>query len=431
LEDIDRIIATIKKSKDRDEAKINLEKHFRFTERQAIAILEMRLQQLANLERIRLEEELKEKKKRMKELEDILLHPKKILKIIQQELNEIKEHFGDPRKTKIIPGAVDNFSQEDLIPNEPIVVLLTRDGYIKLLTPEAFKKQGRGGKGVVGLTTKEEDVVEQVFSSTTHTDILFFTNRGRVFQLKAYEIPSSSRTAKGQSIVNFLELKPDEKVFSMFPLHDIKKDKYLVMVTRKGLIKKVDIKSFEAVRKNGLIAITLKDDDRLLWTITSTGNDDIILVSARGQSIRFKEKAIRSTGRTASGVRGMRLAAKDEIIGMGILQEDKSKKTEIFVLTENGFGKKTPLLEYKVQGRGGRGIKTAQVTEKTGAIVDVRLLENILGDIILISRKGQVIRFELSSIPSLGRATQGVRLMRFKDSGDKIASVTLLGDETT
>ena len=427
LEDIDNIIATIKKSKDKEDAKANLIKRFKLSDRQAVAILEMKLQQLANLERLRVEEELQEKKKIIKELESILKDSKKILRIIKDELMQTKESFGDERRTKIVPGAIDEFSQEDLIPNEGAIIILTNDGYIKRLDPETFKSQGRGGKGIMGLTTKEEDSVMHFFSTQTHNDLLFFTTRGRVFQLKAYEIPEASRTAKGQSIVNFLQLSPEEKVSSVLQTADLSGYKHFVMITGGGIIKKVDIKAFDNVRRNGLIAIKLRDDDQLRWTLPSSGTDEVLLASAQGQAIRFLEKSVREMGRGAGGVRAMRLKGDDRVVGMQILSKEDAKNSLLFVLSENGFGKNTKVTEYKTQGRGGSGIKTANVTKKTGPIARARVITGgQKGDAIIISQKGQVIRLPIASIPALGRATQGVRLMRFKQDDDKVVSVTMV-----
>ncbi|MDP2587067.1 MAG: DNA gyrase subunit A [Candidatus Komeilibacteria bacterium] len=430
LEDIDQIISTIKKSKDKEDAKVNLIKKFKLSERQALAILEMRLQQLANLERLRVEEELKEKKKLIKELEAILKDTQRILGIIKTELAEIKTKYGDERRTKIVKGAVGTFSAEDLIPNESTVVMVTTDGYIKRLPPDTFKVQERGGKGVIGQTTKEEDTVEHLFSTTTHADLMFFTSRGRLFQTKAYEIPAASRTAKGQAIVNFLQLSPEEKVTAVLSNEDMTAFKYLVMVTIEGVIKKVGIDKFENVRRSGLIAIKLKGNDQLKWVKPSTGKDNIILVTAQGQAIRFKEDGIREMGRGASGVRGIKLKKSgDEVVGMDILDQGKAGTDEqLLVVLENGFGKRTDLKEYKIQGRGGSGIKTASVTPKTGKLVSAFIVnaKRSSEDLIIMAQKGQVIRMPLKSVSVIGRATQGVRLMRFKEEGDKVASVTFV-----
>ncbi|MFH0829403.1 MAG: DNA gyrase subunit A [Candidatus Kerfeldbacteria bacterium] len=425
---IDAVVKTIKQSKDKDEARVNLMKRFKLTDRQSVAILEMRLQQLANLERLKIEQEYKEKKVLIAELESILASPKKLMGVIKKELTDLRA-VSDQRKTKTFPNPVGEFTQEDLIPNEPAIVVITRDGYLKRVSPELFKTQGRGGKGVIGLTTKEEDMVSHFLSTTTHSDMLFFTNRGRVFQLKAYDVPAASRTAKGQAIVNFLQLPQEEKVNVVLSTTDLKPYKYLVMVTKNGVIKKVDTEAFKIVRRSGLIAIKLRSGDHLRWVKPSTGKDDVVLVTANGQAIRFRETQVREMGRNAAGVRGMRLKGQDEITGMDLVHEGKAETGEqILVVMANGFGKRTPLKQYKVQGRAGSGIRTAKITEKTGKavtsfIVNARLEQN---DIIVISEKGQVIRLPLKSVSILGRDTQGVRVMRFSEKNDKVASVTFI-----
>jgi len=426
---IDQVIATIKKSKDKEEAKQNLMKKFKFTEIQAVAILEMRLQQLANLERQKLIDELKEIKKLIADLESILKSRQKVLNLIKNDLKELKDKYGDERRTEIVKSPVGEFSVKDLIPNEPTMVIVTQDGYIKRLPPETFKQQARGGKGVVGLTTKEEDIVEHFFATTTHSDLLFFSTSGRVFQLKAYEVPQATRTAKGQALVNFLQLAPHEKVTSILDLADLSDYKYLVLVTQKGLIKKVDIQEITKVRKSGLIAIKLKGGDVLGWTKPSTGHDDIILVTSNGMSVRFKEKDIRPMGRAAAGVRGIRLKGADVVVRMDINEKAvKDENLDLLVVMENGFGKRTGIKEYRLQRRGGTGIKAAKITSKTGKIVGARLLNNkdLDRDMIIISERGQVIRLPLKSVNRLGRATQGIHLMRFKEAKDKVASLALI-----
>lgn len=426
---IDDVIATIKKSKDRDEAKTNLMSKFKLSDRQTMAILEMRLQQLANLERLRIEQEFDEKMKLITELEAILGSVKKMLAIIKKEVQELSEKFGDDRRTQIVPHAVGEFSAEDLIPQEETMVMLTEDGYIKRLPPDTFRTQARGGKGVVGLATKEEDIVSQMFSANTHTEILFFTTRGRAFRLKAYEIPQGSRTSKGQAIVNFLQLAPGEKVSVTLPLDDVEDAKYLVMVTSRGTIKKSALDQFENVRRNGLIAISLDDGDELTWVKPSSGNDDISLVTRKGQSIRFSEEDVRPMGRLAAGVRGIRLGNQDAVIGMDIVNNALAAKgmLELFVITENGMGKRTNLNEYKTQGRGGSGIRTAKVTPKTGGVVGAYVSSSDdERDLVMISKGGIVIRTPFKSVPSLGRDTQGVRLMRFKEAGDLVSGVAFV-----
>ncbi len=425
LEQIDAIIKTIKKSKDKEDAKVNLVKKFRMTERQALAILDMKLQALANLERMRVEEELKEKRNLIKELKKILSARKYIMEVITKETTELKEQYGDERRTKVIPHAVGTFSQEDLIPKEDTVVMITNDGYIKRLPPDTFKKQHRGGKGVIGLTTKEEDGVSEIFIANTHADLLFFTTRGRVFQLKAYEIPQASRTAKGQAIVNFLQLGPEETLSATLSLDDLSKYKYLVMVTKNGVIKKTDIQDFVKVRRSGLIALKIKDGDNLMWVKPSSGTDHVVLVTSNGQGIRFSEKDVRPMGRTAAGVRGIRIKSSGEVAGMALISTEQ-KGAQLAVIMSNGYGKRTALSQYKVQRRGGSGVKTAKITKKTGQIVFAFAVrgEEDTHDVVIISEHGQVIRMPIQSMNVLGRATQGVRLMRFKESGDTVASVT-------
>lgn len=429
LHNIDAVIKTIRESKDREVAKTNLIKRFKLSDRQATAILEMRLANLANLERLKIENELKDKLKLIKELEAILKSQTKIRAIIKEEINGLLEKFGDERKTKVVEHAVGEFSVEDLVPNEEAVVVMTRDGYIKRVSPETFKVQGRGGKGVIGLTTKEEDMVEFMFTIMTHSDILFFTTKGRVFQLKGYDIPVASRTAKGSAIVNFLQLSSDEKVTSVLPLEKITDKKFLFFATEQGLVKKVELHAFDNVRRSGLIAIKIKEDDSLIWAKPTSGNDQIQLITAKGQAIRFDEKDVRDMGRGAAGVHGIRIKKGDAVVGMGVINtgKDKIKKYQILTIMQNGFGKRTALNLYKLQGRGGSGIRTAKVTPKTGDLVNAFVLDGELmndRDLVVISEKGQVIRMAYKTVPSLGRDTQGVRLMRLKEGGDKVASVT-------
>ncbi|MFH0804607.1 MAG: DNA gyrase subunit A [Patescibacteria group bacterium] len=429
VDKIDAVIRTIKASRDREQAKVNLMKQFKFTERQANAILDMKLAQLANLERLKIQAELKEKLQLIEELETLLGSNRKILASIKHELLDLKARFGDERRTEVVAGAVGTFTQEDLIPNESTVIMVTRDGYIKRVPPETFKTQKRGGKGVIGLTTKEADTVEHLITTMTHADLLFFTSRGRVFQLKAYDVPVTSRTAKGQAIVNFLQLSPSEKVASVMSLEELSDYRYLVTVTQNGVIKKVDIEDFKQVRRSGLIAAKLKPNDVLRWVKPSTGKDDIIVVTENGQSIRFPEKQIRPMGRNASGVRGMRMKGADKVAGMDMINEGKAEQHEqLLVVMANGFGKRTGLRGYRIQGRGGSGVKTAKITPKTGNVVAAFIVNSKLEseDLVIMSEKGQVIRLQLKSVSILGRATQGVRLMRFSEAGDKVASVTFI-----
>jgi DNA gyrase subunit A len=429
LDNLDAVIKTIKSSKDKDEAKRNLVSKFKLDEIQAQAVLDMRLQQLANLETKRILDELKEKLDLIKELEAILESPKRILTIIKDELKVIREKHGDERRTQIISHGVKEFSAEDFVPDEPTIVMLTADGYIKRVHPDTFKSQVRGGKGVKGLETKEEDVVSQMFTTNTHADLLFFTTRGRAFQLKAFDVPLASRTSKGQAIVNFLQLAPNEKVSSAMTASELEDAKYLVMVTKNGVIKKTEISEFKEVRRSGLIAIKIRPEDNLEWVKPSTGADDIMLVTAQGQSIRFTEKDVRAMGRSAAGVTGMRLKGKDAIVGMDVVDGKAIDKGafDLLVVLAHGYGKRTNLKEYKTQGRAGSGIKTAEVTAKTGSIVSAMLINaKDERDLIVISEKGQTIRFSSATVPQLGRQTQGVRVMRFKEEKDSVSSVTLV-----
>lgn len=424
---IDEIIKIIKASKDKDDAKQNLVKRFKLSELQAAAIVEMRLGQLAGLERLHVENELKEKTKLIKELEAILGSREKVLAIVKADIKEIAEKYGDERRTKVVARGFKEFSVEDLVPNEEAVVMMTRDGYIKRMSSDTFKTQSRGGKGVVGLTTKEEDGVEFMFSTMTHDDLLFFTTRGRVFQLKGYEIPQAQRTAKGQAIVNFLSIPSQEKVTSVLPLSKLAEVKYLFFATEKGLVKKVEIKDFDNVRRSGLVAIKLKDDDKLIWTKPTSGDDTVQLVTAGGQAIHFHESDVRDMGRGAAGVFGIKLKKADRVVGMGVVAGGKVKGYEVLSVMANGYGKRTDLKEYKIQGRGGSGIKTAKITSKTGHLTNAfvvsgeRMQER---DLVIISAKGQVIRLPYKSVSESGRDTQGVRLMRFKESDDEVAAVT-------
>lgn len=429
LDKIDQVIATIRASKDKEEAKANLMKKFGFSERQTVAILEMRLQQLANLERQKVEDELAEKMALIKELKSILASEQKVLAIVKADAKGIKEDYANPRRTQIVAHGVKEFSIEDLVPNEATIIMGTKDGYIKRMPVDTFRTQSRGGKGVIGLTTKEEDVIEHLISTNTHDNLLFFTNRGRVFQLRAYDIPVASRTAKGQALVNFLQLAPNENVSSILSMADMGQYKYLVMVTNKGTIKKSEIEDFKNVRRSGLIALKLHLEDMLEWVRPSTGKDAIIIATSQGQAIRFNESDIRAMGRTAAGVRGMRLKSNDSVIGMDVVSNElvKKKVLELLVVSENGLGKRTEISEYKVQGRGGSGIKTMNITDKTGKLISAKIINNSEDqDLLLISMKGQVVRTPLKTISSLGRATQGVRVMRFKAEGDTVVNIALL-----
>ncbi len=422
LDHIDEIIKIIRKSESKEIAHLNLVKRFKFSDAQTTAILEMRLSQLAALERQKIEDELKEKRRIIKELETLLASKKLILGVVKTEVIALRDKFGNERQTKVFSSGIEEFKPEDLIPKEDIVISLTRGGYIKSLPEATYHAQKRGGKGVIGMATKEEDVVDHFFMADTHSDILFFTNSGKVFQLKAYEIPKATRQAKGQSIVNFLQLSSEEKVTALISLDKSVISKYLVMVTKQGVIKKVTLEEFGNVRRSGLIAIKIKPGDELEWVKPTSGADQIVLITKNGQSIRFKEKDVRAMGRTASGVRGIKLKGSDIIVSMHTISEKITKDQKIFVITENGYGKTTKISAYKIQGRGGSGVKTAKITSKNGPIVAAGAIDSTIEELIIISKKGTVIRISADAVPEHGRATQGVRVMRM-EAGDKVASV--------
>ncbi|MEA2006811.1 MAG: DNA gyrase subunit A [Patescibacteria group bacterium] len=425
LDHINKVISTIKKSPTKEEAHNNLIKNFSLSDLQTEAILEMKLQTLAGLERKKIEDELEEKKKLIKKLEDILKSPKKILNIIKKELFELQEKYGTPRKTAIIKGAVGDFSQEDLIANEEAIISLTEDGYIKRLPCGTFRTQKRGGTGVIGSSIKKGDAVDKVLSSMTHDMLFLFTNTGKVFSLKTYEIPTSSRTAKGQAIVNFLQIAPSEKITSILTIPKDSKARYMVMQTVNGTIKKTPLEDFEKVRRSGLIAIRLQKDDSLGWVETTSSKDDLIIATKNGQSIRFKESQVRQMGRAAAGVRAIRLKNDDFVISMSVIR-NSYKKPELLVISEKGYGKRTSLKKYKVQSRGGSGIKTANITSKTGGLISAHVTEDVSGtDLIASSNKGQIIRTTVKDISILGRSTQGVKIMRLK-SGEKVAATTVM-----
>jgi len=431
LDHIDAIIKTIKAAKDVPTAKLDLMKKFKFSELQADAILEMRLQKLAGLERKKIEDELKEVQALIKELKEILGSAKKILAVIKAELIAIKEKYGDERKTKIIKGGVKEFSDEDLIADEESMLVLTAGGYVKRTNPSEYRKQKRGGVGVVDLDTKEEDFVTTFLTTSTHADLLFFTDRGKAYQIKMYDIPEGRRATKGKSIMNFLPLTEGEKISSILAMpKDTKKAAGLsmLMVTKNGVAKKVAAESFHDVRRSGLIAITLKEKgDELISANFVEKGDHVVVATTKGQSIRFKESDIREMGRTAAGVRAMRLGKGDAVIAAEVIKKGDNT-AELLVLSKKGYGKKTKVSEYKVQNRGGSGIKTSKVTDKTGEIIASRIVtpEDIAeGELVVISKKSQVIRTDLKTVPSLSRATQGVRIMKLRD-GDAIASFACL-----
>lgn len=425
LTNIDEVIKIIKASANREEAQQNLIKRFKLTVIQANAILEMRLANLAKLERKKIEDELKEIKARIEELNALLKSPEKIKKVIIKELSEIKENFGDERKTKVNIQKIGEINEQDLIPQEETFVTLTSGGYIKRVSPKIYKTQNRGGKGIMGMKTVGEDIIEHFLSVNTHDHLLFFTDSGKVFRTLAYEIPEANRVAKGRALVNFLELSSQDRVLSVLGLgsgdNKNQETRYLIMVTKNGIIKKTDLSEFNNVRRSGLIAINLKRGDLLTGVKKSSGQDEIILITKKGQSIRFQEKEIREIGRAASGVKGVQLRKGDEVIGMDVIKA-KSEKEYLLVVTENGYGKRTELSQYRLQGRGGSGIKAVELSPKTGTLLVAKVLSGEEEDLIAISQKGQVIKTNIQQVSKLSRATQGVRLMKL-DLGDKIASI--------
>ena len=441
LKNIDAVILVIKKSADKEEAKINLIKKFKLSERQAVAILEMRLQTLAGLERKKIEDELKDILNKIKELTAILKDTEKLKDIIKKEFADLKEKYGDKRRTKVIKQKLGEITEIDLVPLEETIVTLTTGGYIKRINPATYKIQKRGGKGIMGMETMQDDIVEHFICASTHDNLLFFTDSGKVFQTQVYEIPEGTRVARGRGLLNFLELSTEEKVLSLVPTVPNGSGggelaKYLVMVTKNGRIKKTSLEEFDNVRKSGIISIKLEKGDLLKKVVKTSGQDDIILTTKNGVSIRFKEKDIRPMGRGAAGVKGIRLKKNDEVIGMDVINPTPGVDgvtpgvtQYLLVVMENGYGKRTEISQYRLQGRGGSGIKTAKITSKTGPIVLSSILEDIIEeeDLIVISQKGQVIRTSVKSISLLGRATQGVRIMRL-EAGDKVASGACLKD---
>jgi DNA gyrase subunit A len=443
LINIDRVIKIIKESKDKETAKVNLMKSFKLSEEQTVAILELRLWQLSRLESQKIKDELKELKLRQKALEEILADAKKILNVIKEELKEIKEKYNQPRKTKIIRSALKEFKEEDLIHEQPTIVTITNEGYIKRVSPDQFRVQERGGKGTIVVKAKEGDVLSHLIFTSTISELLFFTNQGKLFKLRTYDISEKSKNSKGDALVNFLTLNSDEKIAAVLPklpknyfsLVGFKEDteqKFLLMVTQKGIIKRVKIEEFDKSRKNGLIVINLDRDDRLVDVKPSTGEDEIFLITRQGQGIRFKEKEARHLSRGAKGIKGMRLAKDDEIMALEVISKKKSPQAKMFTITENGYGKASVLSSFRLQKRAGSGIKIHRVLDKTGKIthaffVDEKNLPNEMkGDLIISSFEGQLLRIQFKDVPSLGRVSQGVRLIRFKDSNDKVSSVTLI-----
>ncbi len=422
LDNIDEVINIIRSSY--DDPKERLMERFGLTDIQAQAILDMRLKTLSGLQREKIEEEYNELMKLIARLKEILASEKLIFDIIKEELIEVKEKFGDDRKTKIV-AAADDFEMEDLIKEEQTVIALTHFGYIKRMPVDTYKSQRRGGKGITGIATREEDFVKQIFTASTHDMILFFSNKGKVYKLKGYEIPEAGRTAKGTAIVNLLSLDNGEKISAVIPIQNFAEGKYLLMATKNGLIKKTALKEYDSTRKTGLQGITLKQEDELISVRLTDGEDNVVLVTREGICITFDEKDVRPIGRVSQGVIGIKLDKEDEVIGMESIIT--GSKATLLAITENGFGKRTELDEYRVQARGGRGVITYKITPKTGKLVGIRIATGE-EDVMLITDTGTIIRLAVKDISVLGRSTQGVTLMRTNDGG-KVVSIELVEEQ--
>jgi len=427
LKNIDEVIKTIKRSNSKEDAGKNLIKKFKLSKAQTLAILEMKLQKLAKLEREKIEKELEELEKLIKKLQLILKSPKKIKEVVKKELKEMKEKHGDERRTKVVASKPGEIGEEELIPDVDTIITMTQGGFIKRMKPSLYRSQKRGGSGVAGLEISKEDMVKHFLVASTLDKLLFFTDSGKVFQCLVWEIPEMSRNAKGKGLLNFLELFSNDQVLNLIPYSkaDEKKSKFLIMITKNGIIKKTELQSFKNVRRNGLRAIKLKEGDILRQAKIIGSGDQIIITTKKGKSIRFKEKDLRSMGRNASGVRGIKLKEGDEVIGMDAIEIKDLNKKHLLVITEKGYGKRTKLNKYRLQKRGGSGIKTARITEKNGDIVYSRVVGGEIKDLIVISEKGKIIRTTLSSVSISGRATSGVRIMRLK-KGDKVVSAICL-----
>lgn len=426
LDHIDEVIKLIRASKTSEEAQVGLIEKFGLSEIQAQAILAMQLRRLTGLERDKIENELKELLELIAKLEAILASEEEILRIIKEELLEMKEKYNDPRRSQMINHELGKFSDEELIPEEESVILLTTENYIKRTLVSEYRRQNRGGKGKRGMTTKEEDIIDQLIPASTHDYLLFFTNKGRIFRLKAYEVPAASLQAKGVAAVNLLQLQPEEKITSIIRHEkDAKDEGYLFMSTTKGTIKKTPLKDYANIRTNGLIAIKLDDGDELRWIKKTTGQNDVIISTSAGQAVRFNESDARPMGRSARGVRGVRLRPNDRVVGMDIVEDDGHN---LLVISQNGYGKITKVANFPSHKRGGVGIKAAVVTAKTGPIISVRTIDPEASEVLMISNNGQTIRVALKDIPKLGRTTQGVRIMRLSD-GDAVSSLGLMAEQ--
>jgi len=423
LSHIDEVIKTIKKSESRDDAEKNLIKKFEFTKTQAVAILEMKLQKLAKLEREEVENELKEKQRIIRELTAILKSKKKIEGVVKKELSEVKNMFKDPRRTRVYEEGLKKTEDLDLIPQERVIITITQGGYIKRVNPSIYKAQQRGGKGMLGMKTGQDDIVEHFIEAMTHDFLLFFTDSGKVFRVPVYQVPEGARATRGRGLLNFLEISSEEKVLTVIPLEkeESREDKNLVVVTKKGITKKTPLKEFDNIRRSGLIAITLKKNDEVSRVRKTGGKDEIAITTKKGQLIRFGEKDVRTMGRSAGGVKGVSLRKGDSVADVATIRKEEISKAQLLLMTENGYGKKIKLKNYRAQRRGGTGVKTVKNEEKVGDIISLRILMEEK-DLMAISQKGKVIRTELRNVPEQSRITQGVRLMRL-DKGDKLASI--------
>jgi len=437
LDNLDEVIETIKKSKDAERAKVNLMEKFGLTDLQATAILDMQLRRLAALERQKIEAEYEEIKKKLDELRILLTKPEAMIKVIREELVEIKEKYGDERRTKVFAQKLGEFSEEDLIPNEEVIVTVTKTGYIKRVPRGTYRTQRRGGKGVTGMTTKEEDEIEHLISCFTHDYLLFFTNKGRVFQLRVWEIPAGTRQAKGQAIINLINIDQGEKIQAILKraAKPSAQEKHIFIATKKGRVKRTPLEKFAHIRSSGIIAIKLRAEDELTWAKITDGKSQIFLVTRNGKCIRFSEKDVRPMGREAQGVKGINLKPGDEVVSMDLIPEKlpqpKDRRRKVFrhllVVMENGIGKRTDVYQYPLQKRGGVGVKVANLTEKTGKVACAQVIDETAGQLVLTSRQAQIIKLPVKNIPLLGRTTQGVILMRFKkSSSDSVAALTCL-----
>ena len=431
VDHIDEVISIIKKSKDADEAKGKLMTRFKLSDLQSTAILDMQLRRLAALERQKIEDELAMIRETINYLEDLLAHPVKILKVVKDELAKLKDKYGDQRKTRVFKSKVGEFSEEQLIANEDVIITMSESGYIKRLPRTTFKMQERGGKGVIGMTTKEEDTIDKILSAQTHDNMLFFTDRGRVYQVRVWDIPETSRQAKGQAVVNLINIESDERVTSVLT-YSLKKDeqkesgvKFILMATKHGTVKKSKLTEYENIRRSGLVAIKLEKDDELTWARLTSGEDNILLVSHEGKSIRFNEAEVRPTARDTMGVRGILLKGSDFVVSVDVIT-DETKKADFLTIMEKGIGKKTAIKDFPKQKRGGQGVKVAEVKDRTGKVVVSQIVPITTESVVLTSVKGQVVKLPINSVPRLGRATSGVILMRFADKSDTIAAATCL-----